>query len=281
MNNSTDLGWRETVILIWLMTRPIMCGLTAFTVVAGHLVAWGMINIMQVCLAAASQFLLVGAVFLFNDVFDKSKDQHSMAYKPLAMGLIDFNTVLYSAWSLLASSIICASMLSPSHAFYVAVQATLGIPFYSLLKSRSGFTANILTAALFSSTLWFGAIPKTSIALMMVTPVFFLFLVAREILKDVYDYEADLLAGVRSLPVLRGQTLATCLASWLMAAAGLLLLSYSLVVGKPVMFITAFFVLLSILFLVYRLHKPRGNIRSMLTYSIIPMVLGIISLLWA
>lgn len=96
------------------------------------------------------------------------------------------------------------------------------------LKRRSGLLANLLTAFCVATSASPGLLQGYSPKILSLLLVLFLLMLAREIWKDIEDEPGDRLAGLRTIPILRGKTIAARSASAI-AAAGCV----ALILGRP------------------------------------------------
>lgn len=96
------------------------------------------------------------------------------------------------------------------------------------LKQRSGLRANLLTAFCVTTSAVPGLLQGSSPRILSLLPVLFLLMLAREIWKDIEDEPGDILVGLRTIPILRGKTVAARSAC-VVAAAGCV----ALMLGRP------------------------------------------------
>lgn len=92
------------------------------------------------------------------------------------------------------------------------------------VKRRSGLLANLLSALCVTGSATPGLLQGHSPRLSAFLPVLFLLMLAREIWKDIEDEAGDIVAKLRTLPILRGRIFAGRCACILSAAAFLVLI---------------------------------------------------------
>ena len=184
------------------------------------------LTISKCAILFAVGFLTASGGFALNDVQDIDRDGPGHR-NPLGRGSLSLRFATAIAWSCLAAAILISVTIGITW-FAVSCSQVALLLAYSKVKRWHGIYGNLLTAILCSSGLLYGSLfGSASPALVSVTVAAGLFVVGREILKDIVDFEDDLAAGLKTLPIRQGIRLATwtavtiCLLALPIAAYGL------------------------------------------------------------
>jgi geranylgeranylglycerol-phosphate geranylgeranyltransferase len=218
------------------MMRPSNCLMAALGTLAGLAVALdGAPTLGTAAAAGAAAFLVAASGNVLNDLRDATLDARAHPGRPLPSGRLRRADAAASA-ALLAALGAGAAWLAgglPTLAF--ALANLLALAAYEAWLKRVGLPGNVLVALLVASTFAFGAVaagvpPAGWGALWLLMALAFLANVAREVLKDVEDLDAD--RGERTtLPLQAGPGAARILAFALANAA--VLLSIVAFVDRP------------------------------------------------
>ena len=176
--------------------------------------------------APVAAFLLAGFGNVLNDLRDARLDAKAHPARPLPSGRIRAADARLWAFVLLAFGLWEAYLAAGLATFAFALLNALALAGYEAWFKRAGLPGNVVVALLVASTFAFGAVaagadPREWGLLWLLIAMAFLANVARELLKDVEDLDAD--RGERtSLPLTAGPGPTRILAFFLVNAAVLL-----------------------------------------------------------
>ena len=173
--------------------------------------------------APLAAFLLAGFGNVLNDVRDAKLDAKAHPERPLPSGRIRAADAKTWAFILLALGLYEAYVVAGLPTLAFAVVNALALAAYEFWFKRAGLPGNVVVALLVASTFAFGAVatgthPSEWGLLWLLIAMAFLSNVARELLKDVEDQDAD--RGARlTLPLVAGPGATRLLAFFLVNAA--------------------------------------------------------------
>ncbi|MBK9239276.1 MAG: UbiA family prenyltransferase [Acidobacteria bacterium] len=193
-------------------------------------------SILDQVLLFVSWTTLAATAYAVNDLVDRVRDRVNRPHRYLQK--VD-RTPLW----LIASVAFAGGVAVLTGAFvpldnFLAVEivwASCAIGYSFGLKQRSGLLANLLTAFCVATSAAPGLLQGAAPRLLSLLPVLFLVMLAREIWKDIEDEPGDIIARLRTLPILRGKKVAARSASVIDAAACVALLLGSRVGLAPEM----------------------------------------------
>lgn len=176
--------------------------------------------------APLAAFLIAGFGNVLNDLRDARLDAKAHPHRPLPSGRIRRSDAQVWAGLLLAFGLYEAYVAAGLATLAFALANAAALACYEAWFKRAGLPGNVLVALLVASTFAFGAVatgtaPGEWGLLWLLMAMAFLANVARELLKDIEDQEAD--RGERtSLPLQAGPGPTRLLAFFLVNAAVLL-----------------------------------------------------------
>lgn len=176
--------------------------------------------------APAAAFLVAGFGNVLNDLRDARLDAKAHPGRPLPSGRIRAADARLWAFVLLAFGLWEAYLAAGKATLAFALLNALALAAYEAWFKRAGLPGNVLVALLVASTLAFGAVaagadPRDWGLLWLLIAMAFLANVARELLKDVEDVDAD--RGERTTLPLQAGPGATRLLAFFLANAAVLL----------------------------------------------------------
>ncbi len=176
--------------------------------------------------APVAAFLVAGFGNVLNDLRDARLDAKAHPTRPLPAGRISVNDARLWAFVLVAFGLWEAYMAAGMATLAFAIANALALAGYEAWFKRAGLPGNVVIALLVASTFAFGAVATgTEVRdwglLWLLMAMAFLANVARELLKDVEDVDADR-GERRTLPVQAGPGPTRILAFFLVNAAVLL-----------------------------------------------------------
>lgn len=215
--------WKARIELM----RPGNCLMAAIGTLVGLVVArMGPLEMHTWVAAPVAAFLLAGFGNVLNDLRDAGLDAKAHPGRPLPSGRIRSADARVWAFVLLAFGLWEAYLAAGQATFAFALANALALAGYEAWFKRAGLPGNVVIAALVASTFAFGAVaagadPRDWGLLWLLMAMAFLANVARELLKDVEDQDADR-EERRTLPLQVGPGLTRILAFFLINAAVLL-----------------------------------------------------------
>jgi len=158
--------------------------------------------------AAISAALIGCAANTIHDVLDDEVDRIIRPNRPLPSGTVSINTAKTVWFVLSTAGIVFSLFLSRLH-FILALGFVLALYSYSAFLKSTVLWGNVIVSLLVAFGFVYGGMTVGSPRSLIVGAVFvFLFILSREIIKDVEDMEGDRRPGIRTLPVKFGSRVA-------------------------------------------------------------------------
>ena len=155
-------------------------------------------------LAAVSAALIGGAANTLNDVFDFNVDVVNRPNRPLPSGIISIQAARWM-WMILSLAGVVLSMFISSLHLIMAVGFVLALYSYNAFLKSTVLWGNLIVSFLVACGFFYGGLTVGTLQSLLVGAVFaFLFIFAREIIKDIEDKEGDIQLGIRTLPIAYG-----------------------------------------------------------------------------
>jgi len=170
-------------------------------------------------LAALAAFLICGAGNTINDYYDYEIDLVNAPARPIPSGAMSLGSAHAYALLLFATGIIVSTPINLPALAIALFNSILLYLYAKRIKRAGGLAKNLTVSYLVASPFFFGGVAVES----PYQPLFLSFVAftvntAREVVKDIEDYEGD--AGyLQSLPVRYGFTISGLLATLFLAAA--------------------------------------------------------------
>ncbi|MFF9563631.1 UbiA family prenyltransferase [Leifsonia sp. NPDC014704] len=196
--------------LAFLEGRPVVLGVFALRFIVGTLLVGGADwSSPTLSLAAASWLLAVWAVYLINGISDLEGDRLNGSSRPLAVGRLDVRSASAIAATLLALSLLCASLLPRAFLGAVVAFVCLGLAYSvgpwaakkaaiaALLVAAAGVFLTYLSAALVAAE----TVPASALVFATVASCW---IAVAGHTKDFGDIAGDAAEGRRTLPVMLG-----------------------------------------------------------------------------
>jgi len=187
------------------LMRPLNCLMAGFVALLGYWLSVGFFSIpKEAILVAASTFLICGAGQAINDYYDYAVDKKTKTSRPIPSGRLTAREAQSVAISLFFLGIAVAFYANQA-AFGVAVAFSILLYVYSSRLSGLKYFGNAVVALSNAFVFVMGASisGNYSVVAVVATASFFLTW-AREITKDLEDYEADK-GRKHTLPMLVGK----------------------------------------------------------------------------
>ena len=238
------------------ITRPHNCILAGVVGVLGSVVAVGH---LPDAVSTALVFLVVtlgcAGGNTINDYFDYEIDRINRPERPLPRGAMSRKAAFWYAMILFAIGLFLAALIN-TYALVLAVVAYVTMFLYAWKLKPMPFIGNLAVAGLTGATPLYGAVAVGKIGLAGTLALCaFLVNVAREVVKDIEDFDGDVAKGARTLPILWGKRRAayvgatfavlTVVASFLPIKAGVGLGYYAMVPVDLVIIYAAYLIIRS------------------------------------
>lgn len=161
----------------------------------------GLDNIIYPCIAL---FCLTAGGFAINDSYDYEKDKFTKPKRPVASGFISPREARVIGFLLLIISVVAGRMSGLSVLLYCLIVFAM-LRLYSSIKACSGLVANLYTAILCASPFFLAGIISGQIKKIIIPIILtVLYIVPREILKDIDDIEGDSQFALKTVPIRYG-----------------------------------------------------------------------------
>ncbi len=181
--------------------RPVNCLMAGFAVAIGGRIAGSSVNEPGILLASLAAFFICGGGNTINDFFDYEIDLINNPTRPLPSKKMTREHAKAYALALFIIGVLISVFINLPSFLLALINACL-LYFYAYrIKKMGGIKKNLTVSYLVASPFLFGgfAAGNPSITLLLVLMALFIN-AAREIVKDVEDYEGDL-EHLESLPV--------------------------------------------------------------------------------
>jgi len=203
----------------WLMTGGLSL-LTAFAIEKSPFD----ISVPSVVLIFFSMAFITSAGFAINDYFDRESDAVIKPKRPIPSGALTLKQVVAISGLLFALGLIMAFFINWLSFTIIAVDSLLLLIYSTLVKRKSGFTANVLVGILAGTAFMYGEATITntvSLISLSLYPIAF-GTIGGNVLRDILSLEGDSKTGYPTLPQKIGNTNSAKVAALFFLATGLL-----------------------------------------------------------
>ena len=211
---------------IWELTRLEHGIMFAIAVFIGALLT-GKIIPQKLVLAMMVAILIEASSFSLNDYFDIEIDRRNKRFdRPLVRGDISPNVAI-AIYAIFIPIGIALSFFINLTCFIIALAMAILSTFYDALLKKIKIIGNFYIAFTMAIPFIFGAAAMKGGNIAMpyfIATIAFLSGLAREIMKDVMDFEGDAEKNVKSFPYYIGKSLSNKMASMLFVAASIIAL---------------------------------------------------------
>ncbi len=184
------------------LTTSIISGAVALLIISlnsENSIFWGIARVMPIIFVT-----MIG--FILNDIFDTEKDRSANVSRPLADGNLDEKYAKKGIFILILVSVLLELLFFDFKPLMVLLSALIGVLLYTPFSLRFPPAKGIWTALLtFTPVLYAEYISRANIPL-SVYLLIFLYIVGRELLLDVKDYNGDVGFGLKTIPFYLGLT---------------------------------------------------------------------------
>jgi len=159
-------------------------------------------------MAVSASYLVLLAIYSYNDVVDLNVDRINAPDRPLVSGRVAKKEVIRLVWILNGSALAIATMINLYTTLIVAILILIGI-LYSHPKThyKDIFPLKTLltaTGAAIASLIGGAAMDNLSLYVIYAAMVFFAFECVLASLGDIHDLRGDKAAGRRTFPIVLG-----------------------------------------------------------------------------
>lgn len=175
------------------LVRPINIAIALFVVFVSFYLAQSKVPLWKSILAFVVVALITGGGNALNDYFDLEVDKVNHPYRPLPLGLIPPEYAKKFALFLMIVGLALSIPLG-FPPLLIALLAVLSLVFYNMRGKWIPFIGNLIVSVLAGTVFLFVGALTNNISIMVFPFLFaFLFHLAREIIKDVQDFQGDLI----------------------------------------------------------------------------------------
>ena len=203
----------------WLMTGGLSL-LTAFAIEKSPFD----LSISSVVLIFFSMAFITSAGFAINDYFDRESDAVIKPKRPIPSGALTLKQVIAISGLLFVLGLIMAFFINWLSFTIITVDSLLLLIYSTLVKRKSGFTANVLVGILTGTAFMYGEATITntvSLISLSLYPIAF-GTIGGNVLRDILSLEGDSKTGYPTLPQKIGNTNSAKVAALFFLATGLL-----------------------------------------------------------
>jgi geranylgeranylglycerol-phosphate geranylgeranyltransferase len=276
---------------IWELTRLEHGVMIAIAILIGALIAGrGLPPADNYLFAFLTAVLLEAGTFALNDYFDLEVDQRNQRMdRPLVRGDLAPRTALLIYGVTLPAGLVAAFLVNNT-CFIIAIINAIIATLYDVKLKEIKVIGNFYIAFIMAIPFVFGATSvstKIPVIIYFISLIAFLSGVAREITKDVMDFEGDAARQTRSFPLYLGKRGANTLAFvFYLTAVSLSLIPFAIHIDAAFYFdyVYLFMVLITDVILLYtaalsltrldRLHLNRSR-----KFSLLGIFIGLIAFL--
>lgn len=176
--------------------RPETTPIGMISVYVGGLVAGATLNSVELLLAVLSTFFITSASMTINDFFDWKIDTVNHPKRPIPMGILTQNEMLYFSIIFFVIGTLISLFIN-TICFAIAIFAISFLLFYEVVSKKYGVMGNITVAFISSISFTFGgAAVGNPFASISISAIAFLIILGREIIMDIRDAKGDSLARI-------------------------------------------------------------------------------------
>jgi 4-hydroxybenzoate polyprenyltransferase len=157
--------------------------------------------------------------FILNDIFDLEKDRFSGKDRPIVAGRLSISLAKKGMVCLCCLAMLWEGVFFSINSFLIVFVALLGVFLYSPFSHKAPLVKGLWTAILTCTPMFYAeSVSQIEIPLYLYG-LLIVFVIGRELLMDVKDYEGDRRYGLRTIPYYVGLNRSTKIASVLMIAS--------------------------------------------------------------
>lgn len=143
--------------------------------------------------------LVTMAGFVMNDIFDVDKDRKSGKPKLVAIGLVSTRSARLFSWLLSLAAILVAIVTNRELSAAIIGVSLFGVALYSAVAKNLPLAKGLATAVLCCAPFAYAAELSGIHFPLQLYAFLIVFIVGRELLLDVRDFEGDWASGIRTL----------------------------------------------------------------------------------
>ncbi len=185
-----------------IINRPFMSFIASFVVLSVYSSTAVSITFEQSLFIVISTFFASGFGFAFNDLIDYKKDFVGHTERVIPKGYLTIKFVRILCLLLVFISIVASTFVNSTYTMLMIISNILLFT-YSLVNNKFGILSNLI-AALLAALLFVLGMAAGAISLEFCLFAFlaFFFILAREIILDVRDYDSDVKINKSSFPII-------------------------------------------------------------------------------
>jgi geranylgeranylglycerol-phosphate geranylgeranyltransferase len=253
------------ILSLVIVLRPHNVAAAALSVAVGFAMT-GSAHWPWLILAAAAFATAAGNTI--NDIYDVDIDRVNKPSRPLPAGALGVKAAIGLYVFFVAAALFLAFFVPPIAGVWISLWIVL-LHIYSWRLKRMYLAGNFLVALVAGSGFLLGSYAGGNLAAGVIPAVFtFVFVVGREIVKDVDDIEGDRACGARTLPIVSGRraSLTTALVLFLALSVSFpvpMFLGYYRAAYGFIILLTVVPILLISIWIILR-GRPLGLVSSLL-----------------
>ncbi|MEJ5292026.1 MAG: geranylgeranylglycerol-phosphate geranylgeranyltransferase [Candidatus Methanosuratincola sp.] len=212
----------ETLVAILRLVRPTDSLMMGLAVIIGEIAVLGRIpSFFEMGLGFSVSFFLTASSMAMNDYVDLEIDRVNQPGRPLPSGAIS-KTVALIISALTGAIGILSALPFKERAVFVAVLTFVVSALYNFYGKRTGIWGNLMVSYcvampfLYGGIVILGSVNVTSVTFFLLA---FLANTGREVTKGIADTEGDMLRGIRTVAVVRGERAAALVSAFFYLAA--------------------------------------------------------------
>jgi geranylgeranylglycerol-phosphate geranylgeranyltransferase len=266
---------------LFRIVRPVNSVMMGLAVLVGAAIGGGSLlpsSAQELALAFLAGFFLSGSAMAVNDYYDREIDAINEPERPIPSGAVSPGEALVVTGVFSVLGLGAAWLTSPGN-LAIAVLAWIAMMVYSTVGKRTGLPGNLIVSGCIALPFVYGGFMGGEAGLshsMLFALVAFLANTGREVTKGIVDVEGDKAAGVRTIAVSAGPSMA----AWVSVACYILavLVSVAPVYLGLVSFWYVPFVAVTDLGLIYLsvslLREPSRENSRMVKNRVLPLMLS-------
>ena len=212
--NASKFSIVKSLVISGRPTTSFLVGFFAWLIIALH----ASYNPVLAALRVIPLVFITMVGFILNDIFDFDKDKFCRKDRPIASGRLEIATAKKGIVYLCGLAMFWEGLYFNFNAFLIVFIALIGVFLYSPFSHKAPILKGLWTAILTCTPMFF----SESVSQIDIPPYLYglliVFVIGRELLMDVKDYEGDLRYGLKTIPYYCGVKRSVRIATILMAS---------------------------------------------------------------
>ena len=193
-----------------------------------------------------SIFFVTSAGFIWNDIYDYTKDKTAQKNRPICSDKLSIKTAKIAATIISFFSILIPLLFGNIPAVLTISALILGVILYSPFSKNISLFKGLFTAILCCGPIFYANIIAHKLVPFTAYIAIMIFITGREILLDIYDIKGDILSSRKTIPSQIGIKFSNLL-SWTLMYIGTTFLIYFAHDNVIIIWLTCFCLLLLII----------------------------------